>query len=339
MRSLVRPLSLRTRRAFTLIELLVVIAIIAILIGLLLPAVQKVREAAARSSCTNNLKQIALACHGFQDVNQGLPSAMIDNGGTNYNTPNSGSGFGPNWAIQILPNIEQAAMYNLVSTSIINQMNGNGGDTGWMNIRGNTIKTYLCPSDANTSTPYSGGGGGWARGDYAANLGPQNIAFDGSSNSSGFSLQGRGPFWFTSKAPHRCQGIQNIPDGTSNTIMIGEIRAGTIASDPRGCWALGPSGSSAISTYAVGDDQFPNASNDGADDVQGCQNGGPSGTKDGMGCWTSCNSNQMTIRSLHTGGANSAMADGSVRFITNSIAQQTYYMVGSGNDGQPLPNF
>src|SRR5262249_35700797 len=98
------PLPPQRRRAFTLIELLVVIAIIAILIGLLVPAVQKVREAAARTQCTNNLKQLGLACHAYHDARKQLPPAVLVGRGIGWTDENR---IGPNWAILILPYIEQ----------------------------------------------------------------------------------------------------------------------------------------------------------------------------------------------------------------------------------------
>src|SRR4051812_13866714 len=106
------------RRGFTLIELLVVIAIIAILIGLLLPAVQKVREAASRMSCSNNLKQLGIACHSYHDANGTLPPAYwcrLQNVG--WNDPNNS---GPPWTVMILPYVEQDNLFKQVSTSIQN---------------------------------------------------------------------------------------------------------------------------------------------------------------------------------------------------------------------------
>ena len=105
--------SSRRSRGFTLIELLVVIAIIAILIGLLLPAVQKVREAAARTKCANNLHQLAIACHAYHDVNGRLPPAMLMWPGDDVYW---GQGnFGPNWMVLILPQMEQGALYNSIT--------------------------------------------------------------------------------------------------------------------------------------------------------------------------------------------------------------------------------
>src|SRR5499425_3270409 len=106
--------SVPIRRGFTLIELLVVIAIIAILLGLLLPAVQKVREAAARMKCSNNLKQLGIAVHGYHDAMGFMPTAGSQDGSPIASMPAGGwlGGEGTNWAVHIMPHIEQASLYN-----------------------------------------------------------------------------------------------------------------------------------------------------------------------------------------------------------------------------------
>jgi prepilin-type N-terminal cleavage/methylation domain-containing protein len=308
------------RRGFTLIELLVVIAIIAILIGLLLPAVQKVREAAARMSCSNNLKQLGVACHSYQDANASAgtlpPAVLVYNG--SWTDENS---IGPPWTVLILPYIEQSNLYNQVQNSITNQINKSNDQT-WKNIRSVQIKTFTCPSESNASVPGTRTWGNWARGNYGANAGagdPGNLTggnYYGFGNSGGVMVV------------NTAQAIQRIPDGSSNVIMINHLRAGPVNSDMRGSWAFGMPGCAYTANSAVGDCYGPNDTGGNSDDVLGCSNR----PDIAMGCWGS-GYGQGGARSAHTGQVLAAMADGSVRAFRNGIQQQIWYRINSANDG------
>jgi len=203
---------MRSRQAFTLIELLVVIAIIAVLIGLLLPAVQKVREAAARVGCQNNLHQLGLALHNYHDSQQHLPPSMDPH--TSPKFPDTPAYFW-SWGVlaELNPYLEQTNVYNTMDLSYpVYQVTANGGFTisaPNQFAAGQTIKLFLCPSDR--MTPVSSG--------YGVNpFGPSNYAAcTGTGLNGGSPYDTDGIFYANSQTK-----LTDISDGTSNTIMMSE---------------------------------------------------------------------------------------------------------------------
>jgi prepilin-type N-terminal cleavage/methylation domain-containing protein/prepilin-type processing-associated H-X9-DG protein len=286
------------RSAFTLIELLVVIAIIAILIGLLLPAVQKVREAAARMQCSNNLRQIGLGCHSYEGVTRAFPPARVSNTAGRAAFGNSNRSL----LVFLLPYIEQDNLARLY------QMGPAGGTSiHWSDPLNQTVyrtqvKTFQCPSAQNPRTDTFSVWSNAATSDYQV---MNNVEITG---SSAYTL-GLIPFTITDAsrggavANNDAIPITSITDGTSNTLLLVED-----AGRPQ-VYALGrlqPGVTTSGAAWADNEGQF-SLHGFSAD---GLTQGGP--------CAVNC-SNRNEIYSFHTGGGNIVLADGSVRFLRASM--------------------
>jgi prepilin-type N-terminal cleavage/methylation domain-containing protein/prepilin-type processing-associated H-X9-DG protein len=353
-------LSTRPSRGFTLIELLVVIAIIAILIGLLLPAVQKVREAAARMQCSNNLKQIGLALANYEGTFQRLPPASqipwYPAGTDQDDFLNFTRPFGPNWAVLLLPFIEQNALYNQANPTAYPGVPVTVGappanaNQNWRSVRNVDVKVYLCPSDPYNRQHYNDPAGGpaekdWARGNYGVTAGWEDYDHVANGGTKVTSQAGVMKGFASSPVMSANYGARftDITDGTSNTIMVGELRAGKSPQDPRGVWALGFPSSSIVNAGRAAYNPTPNntlghSGKDG-DEIQTCGEfwNATIGSLDGLGCIKG--GNLMTSgmsRSRHTAGVNACFADGSIHFIKNSIDEQTWCFLISKADGQVL---
>jgi prepilin-type N-terminal cleavage/methylation domain-containing protein len=298
------------RRAFTLIELLVVIAIIAVLIALLLPAVQQAREAARRTQCKNNLKQIGLALHNYHDVFKMFPSGWIavdDTGAPSAHEGTSGVG----WGTMILPYIEQANVYRQFNASLplTDPLNGP--------FLRNQIPGFKCPSDPQQDyfAIYEEGGGALLTelpiANYIGSFGPEEL--DGCENSAGTlpvmtdgTCKGSGVFHHNSSVR-----IAWITDGTTNSLMVGERRT-----NPKLGWfsswpGMIAEGEEAFQRVCGSADHPPNDPSAHFDDFS----------------------------SHHTGGAHFCLGDGSVRFLSENIDKTVYQSLSTIQGSEVVGEF
>ena len=351
----------RTRRGFTLIELLVVIAIIGVLIALLLPAVQAAREAARRSQCTNNLKQLGLAVHNYADQNKVLPmqtlfpTAQVESWGWSYG-----------WGLGVLPFMEQTPLYNAFNFSlgIFGNANGNTFQQGNNTVMNTKVGVFLCPSDATRIPPANP----YAATHYVGNYGgPGQLASPGTNGAFSGTIIPNAWYNDGNLGPI---GWEGIVDGTSNTALFSERLLGIVGSPsvllsssdakrsifnvtataPAGSGAAGattlvsackslPSSTTSVRSNGNGYTWFAgypwhlavNAYNHvGAPNSISCNL-----TSD-QGGWLSFGGPLGSVppSSNHPGGVNMAMADGSVRFIKDSVNLQTFWALGTrkGNE-------
>jgi prepilin-type N-terminal cleavage/methylation domain-containing protein/prepilin-type processing-associated H-X9-DG protein len=317
------------RRAFTLIELLVVIAIIGILIGLLLPAVQKVREAANRMKCANKLKQIGLAMHNYHGTHDVFPP------GSWATLPDSRSSAGNNpihnWPMYIWSFMELDA--------VSRQYNWTVGFRGpnFITVNGPVFKMpqqfLQCPSDVagvfGNEPGFSPGVDGWTRSNYVACHSPDGSLMDkGVTNFDASCNNANNPA--TKKALFNwnvLHALRDITDGTSNTVALSEVIAGpNMTADLRGMW---------VSDLGIGYTHLRTPNSGIADQLLGgvyC-NSAKAPCNGNSPCWSTL---IVAARSKHTGGVNGCMADGSVRFFANAIDATLWINLASINGGEVL---
>lgn len=295
--------SSRSRRAFTLIELLVVIAIIAVLIALLLPAVQQAREAARRTQCKNNLKQIGLALHNYHDLFGALPPGWVavTNGQSDIYGMN---GWG--WASRILPQIDQAPLFNQLNFNVKMESPVNAA------YRVASLPAFLCPSDAaggNTWTIQDGSGTNLvdlARANYVGVFGVSDI--DDCVGLPNSPCLGEGAFFQNSRIQFR-----DFTDGLSTTTIVGEHKSRRDSGfNWNSTWAgVVANGDDAIVRILGTTDHTPNSPSNHIDDFS----------------------------SHHVGGAHFVMGDGAVRFISANIDLGVYQHLATRAAGDIVGEF
>ncbi len=339
------------RQAFTLIELLVVIAIIAILISLLVPAVQKVREAAARTQCQNNLKQIGLALHAYHDVYKGLPFGK----GSSY----PGAASYARWSVhsQILPYMEQGPLYNTLNFNfppntpgmagpVINFMpaftnaNGVNANCTWQ------VPLFLCPSDPAQITGWLG------QNNYVGNVGSMFECDNSESNASPTDptdIARAGTLYFQSHVR-----LTDIGDGTSNTALFSEhLRGGGVPSSKSAmfimpnqtslnatyttCMGLDPQTATPLSYWQGGSWSMGEMCCTLYNHVSGPNTLTCAGLPfpGGMNNMSMC----QPATSAHTGGVNLLLSDGSTRFVADGVNLATWRALGTRNLGDILGDF
>jgi prepilin-type N-terminal cleavage/methylation domain-containing protein/prepilin-type processing-associated H-X9-DG protein len=323
-------------RAFTLIELLVVIAIIAVLIGLLLPAVQKVREAANRMKCANHLKQLALACHTYHDVNNLFPPGgriLTAKTGGEMNQNNWWDADKGSWLVYTLPYMEQDNLFKGIASFNVPDINSL---TRTPLLRSTKLPYGRCPSDDyNADATVS---------NYIGVMGPQcspgGCGFDPYERFCNPAANGLGNWGYVASPGHgntinpsELRGMfgrmgpkismSSVSDGLSNTLMLGESLPAQHDHLAQNLWAGHNGGNAIASTIIpinyVSDFVHPQGNR--------CVN--PERNRQN---W----SVSLGYKSRHAGGVNFALGDGSVVFLNQNIDHKTYQLLGCRNDGQPV---
>ena len=333
--------SIDRKHGFTLIELLVVIAMIAVLIALLLPAVQQAREAARRTQCKNNLKQIGLALYNYHDTFTVFPPGYVDRNGNPNLTPDNDTGPGWGWAAFLLPNIDQSPIYNQIN---FNLGVGLGNNAQPARVR---LNAFLCPSDSSQQTfpVYDAatqttilttvassnyvGCNGWIECFGGAGGNPQpGSAADGLSGT--FGQAGVGIFFRNSK-----NNTSNVTDGLSNTVFVGERSS----NHSPVTWTGAVTGGACPAWMAGQSPYSP-----------------PPGPAFDNGDWgealifAHCNATHLpnadfpiydpdVFYSRHIGGCHFLMGDGSVRFISSYVDGKTYQNLATIAGGEVPGDF
>jgi prepilin-type N-terminal cleavage/methylation domain-containing protein/prepilin-type processing-associated H-X9-DG protein len=365
---------IRSHRAFTLIELLVVVAIITVLIALLLPAAQAAREAARRAQCVNNLKQLGVGIHNYHSTNNCLPPLWASFANPNYGAPLDGTGWPLNWAVTLLPYIEQTALYN----SANNACASGAYDVVNLNtLTATKLSILICPSESIKSGPWIAA----SFTSYHANMGgpasiygwtgpivPMNGAYSGVPGHANIPEEaGSGT---TSNLGSF--GFESVTDGTSNTAMfsealvglngyVGNIFPGTRPNSLRVSYQMSftvnwDMGNAAQALQFVQTCQTLPATTAPTSPTQwsgACWDGGNAGTlhfnaynhtntPNGLSCVAGNSwggppggfNDAITAGSLHSGGVNVCFTDGSVKFVKDSISIPVWWAIGSRNQSE-----
>jgi prepilin-type N-terminal cleavage/methylation domain-containing protein len=317
------------RHGFTLVELLVVIAIIGVLVALLLPAVQSAREAARRSKCTNNLKQVGLAVHNYENTYRTFPIGQYD---CCYGT----------WLLAILPYVEQSTLYqNYVRPGAMEGFGGaNGGDIRYgtavnLPVTRTQIQAYVCPSDVKSANPgiisgvtfhnYVANHGNTSRGRHTY----QNVLFGGAPFIVVINPT-KVPAVPTDMLFPRMVKFADITDGLSTTLMISETLQGK-EGDLHGFGWWG--GGSHFETFHTPNSSLP----DVMEDISYCRPNArlnPPCIGQSSGTWET-----ITARSRHPSGVLATMCDGSVQFMSSNVDLTSWRALGTAGAGDTVNSF
>ena len=326
------------KSGFTLIELLVVIAIIAVLIALLLPAVQQAREAARRTQCKNNLKQIGLAMHNYHDVygqfaltmwmSPWSPATDYTGGVNDWGNGSQGS-----WLVRLLPYIDQAPLFNQMDFL---DRNNNRFETKVANgkrLSAVAISAFVCPSDTNG---VSAGDANYAKSNYAISSGNSRMNTQGDcgrndlGNTFGLGVwhhaEGDRPATFSGiggRGPWAAK-IAQISDGTSNVIMSGEVVPE--CTDHQWAGWMHWNNNWSTTTAPVNWPTHCQGRRRVTESIPGCHDWNDHGYSQGF-------------KSNHTGGVHVVLCDGAVKFIGDSIDWVTYQKLGDRRDGQVVGDY